>query len=135
MEGVWTSNEGVLPKDEIKNLLISFNRVMDFNALTLELRVIKLKQHVSWIFNSAVTGAACGKLLDILEATYSYPELLKCCQQGMSLATFSYLPSVSEPDPDEYRLLAGEEIQQAAELAKALDVDLALISEVTTKQM
>ena len=63
-------DEGVLPEDEIKNLLIGSNRVMDY-ALLLELQVIKLKHYALHIFNAAVTGVACDKLLDILEATLS----------------------------------------------------------------
>ena len=82
----------VLPEDEIQNLLVGSNHIMDY-ALTSELQVIKLKQHTLRVFNSAVTGAACGKLLDILECTYGYPESYESWQQGLSLTTFTYPPS------------------------------------------
>ena len=125
-------DEGVLPKEKIKNLLISSNRVMDY-VLSLELQVIKLKQYALHIFNAAITGTTCNKFLDIFEVTYSYPKSLESHQQGMSLATFNYSPSTSETDPTEDKLLANDEMKQSAELASVFKVDPSMVDSITTK--
>ena len=84
--------EGCLPENEIQCLLLGANRIIDY-ALSMDMQLIKLKQHALRIISAAITGSACCKLLDILEAMYGYPETLENRQHGMSLARFSCYPS------------------------------------------
>ena len=121
----------VLPEDEIQNLLVGFNCIMDY-ALTLKLQVIKLKQHTVRVFNSAVTGTVCRKLLDILVYTYGYPKSYESWQQGLSLATFAYPPS-SKVGPEEDKLLDANEAQQSAEFAQSISIGQSIASGITEK--
>ena len=43
-------------------------------TLSLEAKVICLKQDALHLFNLALAGCACGALVDLFEATYGYPE-------------------------------------------------------------
>ena len=103
-------------------MLLGANRILDY-VFSMDMQLITLKQHALWVISVAITGSACRKLLDILEATYGYPETLESRQQGMSLARFSHYPSAPEPEFPEETLEAAEEARQSAELTAALQIE------------
>ena len=115
----------ILPEDEIQRLLMGANRVIDY-ALTLELQVIKLKQHTLRIINTAPISSACEGLLDLLQNTYGYRESLESHQEGICLATFPHPSTPTGPEIAEEQLTSTEEAQQAQELASALQIDIVL---------
>ena len=115
-------DEGCLPKTEIQHVLLGVNRILDY-ALSMDMQLIKLKQHALWVISAAITASACEKILDILEATFGYPETLEIRQHGMSLARFSHYPSAPEPEFPEETLEAAEEARQPAELTAVLQIE------------
>ena len=95
--------------------------------LTLELQVVKLKQHVLRVINTTFIGSACGKFLDLLQNAYGYPESLESCQESIRLATFAACSSQpEEPEVCEERLTSSEEAKQAKEIASSLQMGVAI---------
>ena len=116
-------DHAMIPEDEIQRLLVRANRVIDY-TLTLELQVMKLKQHALRIINTALIGSACRRLLDLLQNMYGYPESLESHQEGICLATFPHPSTPAGPEIVEEQLTSTEEAQQAQESASALQIDI-----------
>ena len=123
------ADEGCLPETEIQCMLLGVNRILDY-APSMGMQMIKFEQHALWVISVAITGSACRKLLDILKATYGYPETLESRQQGMSLARFSHYLSATELKFPEETLEAAEETSQSAELTAVLEINPATTSAI-----
>ena len=67
-----TENLGIL-QDTIQTLLMGANHLLDF-SLSMEKTIIDLRQSTLLTYNIALGGQACGKLLDLLENIFGYPE-------------------------------------------------------------
>ena len=68
-----TKHIGILQEDTIQTLIMGANRLLDF-SLSMERTIIDLHQSALRVYNIALGGQACGKLLDLLEKIFGYPE-------------------------------------------------------------
>ena len=68
-----------LDEGSIKAYLVGANRLMEF-ALSMEIEIINLKKEALQMYNIALGGAACGKLLRILEDVFGYDESVESKQ-------------------------------------------------------
>ena len=70
-----------LDEGSIKAYLVGANRLMEF-ALSMEIEIINLKKEALRMYNIALGGATCGKLLRILEDVFGYDESDESKQAG-----------------------------------------------------
>ena len=75
-------------------------------ALSLEAKVICLKQDALCLFNLALAGCACGTLVNLFEATYGYPETE---EQKTRAREFEQLEHQFSNAEDEVQVLKVEE--------------------------
>ena len=75
-------------------------------TLSLEAKVIHLKQDALHLFNLALVGHACGALVDFFEATYGYP---KTEEQNAQAKEFEQLKHQFSNVEEEVQVLEVEE--------------------------
>ena len=94
----WGSeNLGILQEDTIQTLIMGANHLLDF-SLSMEKTIIDLRQSALWTYNIALGGQACGKLLDLLENIFGYPETLASKDFEAALWPYSLLDPEHEPE-------------------------------------
>ena len=72
------------------------NRLLDF-SLSMEKTIIDLRQSALQIYNIALGGQACGKLLDLLENIFGYLETRASKDFEAALQPYSLLDPEHEP--------------------------------------
>ena len=92
-----TENLGILQEDTIQTLLMGANRLLDF-SLSMEKTIIELRQSTLRTYNIALGGQACGKLLDLLENIFGYPETQASKDFEAALWPYSLLDPEHEPE-------------------------------------
>ena len=92
-----TENLGILQEDTIQTLLMGANRLLDF-SLSMEKTIIDLRQSAVQTYNIALGGQACGKLLDLLENIFGYPETRASKDFEAALQPYSLLDPEHEPE-------------------------------------
>ena len=75
------------------------NRLLDF-LLSMEQTIIDLRQSALWVYNIALGGQACGKLLHLLENIFGYPETKASKDFEAALQPSSLLDSEEEPEAE-----------------------------------
>ena len=73
------------------------NRLLDF-SLSMEKTIIELWQSALRTYNIALGGQACGKLLDLLENIFGYPETRASKDFEAALQPYSLLDPEHEPE-------------------------------------
>ena len=97
----WGSeNLGILQEDTIQTLIMGANRLLDF-SLSMEKTIIDLRQSALQTYNIALGGQACGKLLDLLENIFGYPETRASKDFEATLWPYSLLDPEHEPEVEE----------------------------------
>ena len=92
-----TKNLRILQEDTIQALLMGANRLLDF-SLSMEKTIIDLQQSALRTYNIALGGQACGKLLDLLENIFGYPETWASKDFEAALQPYSLLDPEHEPE-------------------------------------
>ena len=92
-----TENLRILQEDTIQTLLMGANRLLDF-SLSMEKTIIDLRQSALRTYNIALGGQACGKLLDLLENIFGYPETWASKDFEAALWPYSLLDPEHEPE-------------------------------------
>ena len=77
------------------------NRLLDF-SLPMERTIIELRQSALQVYNVALGGQACGKLLDLLENIFGYPETRASKDIEASLQPHSLLDTEEEPEAEAF---------------------------------
>ena len=97
----WGSeNLRILQEDTIQTLIMGANHLLDF-SLSMEKTIIDLRQSALWTYNIALGGQACGKLLDLLENIFGYPETRASKDFEATLWPYSLLDPEHEPEVEE----------------------------------
>ena len=94
-----TEHVGILQEDTIQTLIMGANRLLDF-LLSMERTIIDLHQSALRVYNIALGGQACGKLLDLLENIFGYPETKASRDFEAALQLPSLLDSEEEPEAE-----------------------------------
>ena len=94
-----TEHVGILPEDTIQTLIMEVNRLLDF-LLSMERTIIDLRQSALRVYNITLGGQACGKLLDLLENIFGYPEMKASKEFEVMLQPSSLLDPEVEPEAD-----------------------------------
>ena len=92
-----TEHVGILQEDTIQTLIMGANRLLDF-LLSMERTIIDLCQSALQVYNITLGGQACGKLLDLLENIFGYPETKANRDFEASLQPHSLLDPEEEPE-------------------------------------
>ena len=92
-----TEHVGILQEDTIQTLIMGANRLLDV-SLSMERTIIDLHQSALRVYNIALGGQACGKLLDLLENIFGYPETKASRDFEASLQPHSLLDPEEEPE-------------------------------------
>ena len=66
----------------------------------MERTIIELRQSALWVYNMALGGQACGKLLDLLENIFGYPKTRASKDFEASLQPHSLLDMEEEPEAE-----------------------------------
>ena len=98
-----TEHVGILPEDTIQTLIMGANRLLDF-SLSMERTIIDLRQSALRVYNIALGGQACGKLLDLLENIFGYPETKASKDFEASLQPHSLLDPEEESEAEAIRV-------------------------------
>ena len=85
-----------ITEDTIQTLLMGANHLLDF-SLSMEKTIIELRQSALQTYNIALGGQACGKLLDLLENIFGYPEIWASKDFEAALWPYSLLDPEHEP--------------------------------------
>ena len=75
------------------------NRLLDFSLL-MQRTIIDLRQLALRVYNITLGGQACGKLLDLLENIFGYPEMKASKDFEAALQPSSLLDPEVEPEAD-----------------------------------
>ena len=94
-----TEHVGILQEDAIQTLIMGANRLLDF-SLSMEQTIIDLHQSALRVYNIALGGQACGKLLDLLENIFGYLETKASKDFEAALQPSSLLDSEEEPEAE-----------------------------------
>ena len=94
-----TEHVGLLQEDAVQTLIMGANRLLDF-SLSMERTIIELRQSALRVYNVALGGQACGKLLDLLENIFGYPETRASKDFEASLQPHSLLDLEEEPEAE-----------------------------------
>ena len=94
-----TEHVGILQEDTIQTLIMGANRLLDF-LLSMERTIIDLHQSALQVYNIALGGQACGKLLDLLENIFGYPKTKASRDFEASLQPHSLLDPEEEPEAE-----------------------------------
>ena len=98
-----TEHVGILPEDTIQTLIMGANRLLDF-SLSMERTIIDLHQSALRVYNIALGGQACGKLRDLLENIFGYPETKASKDFEASLQPHSLLDPEEESEAEAIRV-------------------------------
>ena len=91
-----TGHVGIHQEDTIQTLIVGANRLLDF-LLSMERSIIDLHQSALRVYNIALGGQTCQKLLDLLENIFGYPETKASRDFEAALQPPSLLDSEEEP--------------------------------------
>ena len=94
-----TEHVGILLEDTIHTLIMGANRLLDFSLLMGQ-TIIDLHQSALRVYNIALGGQACGKLLNLLENIFSYPWTKASKDFEVELQPLSLLDPEVEPETD-----------------------------------
>ena len=92
-----TEHIGILLEDTIQTLIMGANRLLDF-LLLMEQTIIDLHQLALRVYNITLGGQACGKLLNLLENIFGYPEMKASKDFEVVLQPSSLLDPEVEPE-------------------------------------
>ena len=93
----WGSeNLRILQEDTIQTLIMGANRLLN-SSLSMEKTIIVLRQSALRTCNIALGGQACGKLLDLLENIFGYPETWASKDFEAALWPYSLLDPEHKP--------------------------------------
>ena len=97
-----TKHVGILQEDTIQTLIMGANRLLDF-LLSMEQTIIDLHQSALRVYNIALGGQACRKLLDLLENIFGCPKTKASKDFEASLQPHSLLDPEEEPEAEANR--------------------------------
>ena len=97
-----TKHIGILQEDTIQTLIMGASRLLDL-SLSMERTIIDLCQSALRVYNIALGGQACGKLLDLLENIFGYPETKASKDFKATLQPHSLLDPDEEPEVEAIR--------------------------------
>ena len=72
---------GILSDDTVQELILGANKLLDL-SLSIEKIVLDIRQSALRMYNIALGGQACGRMLKILKDIFGYYELPESVQRG-----------------------------------------------------
>ena len=91
---------GCIPEDTMQQLILGANRILDV-AISLEKEALTLKQQGLHLWNMAIGGQACGRMLQILEDIFGFPEPADSVAFGQTLQPKVDIPEDLPPEAEE----------------------------------